>query len=81
MGSTTTPATCGNRNFSKANFGKVVKDSCIYYAYVKDGKWKVAFGGKPTTGKLVGDKALIAQYESNGGTGVTTTTAAATPSS
>jgi branched-chain amino acid transport system substrate-binding protein len=68
--------TCGNRNFSKANFGKVVKDSCIYYTYVKDGKWKVAFGGKPTTGKLVGDKALIAQYESNGGTGVTTTSAA-----
>jgi len=67
--------TCGNRNFSTANFGKVVKDSCLYYAVVKDGKWKVAFGGKPITGKLVGAPDVIAQYESNVG-GVTTTTAA-----
>jgi len=68
--------TCGNRNFSKANFGKVVKNSCVYYVTAKDGKWKVAFGGKPVTGKLVGDPATIQQYESNGGTGVTTTSAA-----
>ena len=33
-------------------------------------------GGKPVTGKLVGDPALIKQYTSGGGTGVTTTTAA-----
>ncbi len=68
--------TCGPRNFSKANFGKVVKESCIYYTVVKDGKWKVLFGGKPARGKIVGDPALIKQYESNGGTGVTTTSAA-----
>jgi branched-chain amino acid transport system substrate-binding protein len=67
--------TCGNRNFSTANFGKVVKDSCLYYVVLKDGKWKVAFGGKPITGKLVGDPDVIQQYESNVG-GVTTTTAA-----
>jgi branched-chain amino acid transport system substrate-binding protein len=68
---------CGNRDFSKANFGKVVKDSCIYYTYVKDGKWVVAFGGKPVTGKIVGDPTLVKQYESNVG-GITTTTAAPT---
>jgi len=68
--------TCAPRNFSKANFGKVVKESCIYYAVVKDGKWKVLFGGKPVTGKIVGDQALIKQYESSAGTGVTTTSAA-----
>ena len=67
---------CGNRNFSKANFGKVVTESCIYYVVVEDGKWKVLFGGKPVKGKIVGDKDLIEQYESNAGTGVTTTTAA-----
>ncbi len=68
--------TCGNRDFSKANFGKVTNESCIYYAVVKDGKWKVLFGGKPVTGKIVGDQALIKQYESSAGTGVTTTSAA-----
>jgi branched-chain amino acid transport system substrate-binding protein len=68
--------TCGSRNFSKANFGKVVKDSCIYYVVVKDGKWKVLFGGKPVKGKIVGDPDIIKQYESNAGTGVTTTSAA-----
>jgi branched-chain amino acid transport system substrate-binding protein len=68
--------TCGARNFSQENFGKVVTESCIYYVVVEDGKWKVLFGGKPVTGKIVGDKDLIDQYESNAGTGVTTTSAA-----
>ncbi len=68
--------TCGNRNFSKANFGKVVTDSCIYYVAIKDGKWEVLNGGKPTKGKIVGDQDLIKQYESDAGTGVTTTSAA-----
>jgi branched-chain amino acid transport system substrate-binding protein len=68
--------TCGSRNFSKANFGKVVKDSCIYYVALKNGKWEVLFGGKPVKGKIVGDQALIKQYESSAGTGVTTTSAA-----
>ncbi len=33
-------------------------------------------GGKPVTGKLVGDPALIEQYRGNTDTGATTTTAA-----
>jgi Periplasmic binding protein len=71
--------TCSPRNFSPANFGKVVTNSCLWYVSVKDGKWKVYNNGKPITGKIVGDPALIKQYESSAGTGVTTT--AAPPSS
>ena len=68
--------TCSPRNFSTANFGKVATESCGWYVVVKDGKWKVLFGGKPVKGKLVGDSALIKQYQSSAGTGVTTTSAA-----
>jgi len=68
--------TCSPRNFSPANFGKVVTNSCLWYVSVKDGKWKVFNNGKPVTGKIVGDPALIKQYESSAGTGVTTTSAA-----
>jgi branched-chain amino acid transport system substrate-binding protein len=68
--------TCSPRNFSKANFGKVASETCGWYTVVKDGKWKVLFGGKPVKGKLVGDPALIKQYQSSAGTGVTTTSAA-----
>ena len=68
--------TCTPRNFSKDNFGKVTDQSCLWYVVVKDGKWKVLFDGKPAKGKIVGDPDLITQYESNAGTGVTTTTAA-----
>jgi branched-chain amino acid transport system substrate-binding protein len=67
---------CSPRNFSKANFGKVVKESCVWYVAIKDGKWNVLNKGKPVIGKLVGDPALIKQYESSAGTGVTTTSAA-----
>jgi branched-chain amino acid transport system substrate-binding protein len=69
--------TCSPRNFSPANFGKVVTNACLWYVAIKNGKWTVLNGGKPTTGKLVGDPALIKQYQSSAGTGVTTTTAAA----
>ncbi|HEY3669562.1 MAG TPA: ABC transporter substrate-binding protein [Acidimicrobiia bacterium] len=68
--------TCSPRNFSTANFGKVATETCGWYVVVKDGKWKVLFGGKPVKGKLVGDPALIKQYQSSAGTGVTTTSAA-----
>ena len=68
--------TCSPRNFSTANFGKVATETCGWYVVVKDGKWKVLFGGKPLKGKLVGDPALIKQYQSSAGTGVTTTSAA-----
>jgi branched-chain amino acid transport system substrate-binding protein len=67
--------TCSPRNFSKANFGKVVDTACLWYTTVKNGKWQVAFGGKPVTGKLVGSPALIKQYTASGGAGVTTTSA------
>jgi branched-chain amino acid transport system substrate-binding protein len=73
--------TCSPRNFSKANFGKVTTSSCLWYTALKNGKWEVLFGGKPVTGKLVGDPALIAQYRSSAGTGVTTTSAAPAPAS
>jgi ABC-type branched-subunit amino acid transport system substrate-binding protein len=66
---------CSPRNFSKANFGKVTSTACLWYVAIKNGKWTVLNGGKPTTGKLVGDPALIKQYQSDAGTGVTTTSA------
>jgi branched-chain amino acid transport system substrate-binding protein len=68
--------TCGPRNFSKENFGKVTTTSCLWYVNLKNGKWNVLFKGKPAKGKIVGDPKLIDQYESNAGVGVTTTTAA-----
>jgi branched-chain amino acid transport system substrate-binding protein len=65
--------TCSPRNFSPENFGKVTPKSCLWYVAINNGKWKVFNGGKPVTGKLVGDPALIEQYRSNAATGVTTT--------
>jgi hypothetical protein len=44
---------------------------------VKDDKFHVLNGGKPFTGKLVGDPALVQKYESSSGNGVATTTSAA----
>ncbi len=69
--------TCAPIDVSAASFGKVTKTSCSWFVGVKDGKFKVLNGGKPETGKLVGDPALIAQYENNTG-GVTTTAPPAT---
>jgi branched-chain amino acid transport system substrate-binding protein len=66
---------CSPRNFSQANFGKVTSTACLWYVAIKNGKWTVLNGGKPTIGKLVGDPALIKQYQSDAGTGVTTTSA------
>jgi branched-chain amino acid transport system substrate-binding protein len=71
--------TCDPMNLSYENFGKVTDTSCLYYVTVDNGKFKVLNGGKPYKGKLVGDPALIKQYESSAGTGVTTTTAAPAP--
>jgi branched-chain amino acid transport system substrate-binding protein len=44
-------------------FGKVGPEVCSYYMQIKDGKFVVINKGKPFIGKLVGDPALIAQYE------------------
>jgi ABC-type branched-subunit amino acid transport system substrate-binding protein len=69
---------CKPIDLSYENFGKISPTSCTYFVGVENGKFKVLNGGKPLTGKLVGDPDLIKQYESSGGTGVTTTTAAPT---
>jgi ABC-type branched-subunit amino acid transport system substrate-binding protein len=69
--------TCAPVDVSIENFGKIAPTSCSWFVNIKNGKFNVLNGGKPITGKLVGDPALIAQYESNTG-GVTTTTAAPT---
>jgi branched-chain amino acid transport system substrate-binding protein len=71
--------TCSPMNLSYENFGKVDKSSCLWFVTEKNGKFQVMNGGKPFTGSLVGDPALIKKYESSAGTGVATTVAA-TPS-
>jgi branched-chain amino acid transport system substrate-binding protein len=70
--------TCAPLDYSLENFGKVNPTTCTWFVRVKDGKFVVLNKGKPYTGKLVGDPALLAQY-AEGGTGstVTTTTAPA----
>jgi ABC-type branched-subunit amino acid transport system substrate-binding protein len=68
---------CKPIDLSYENFGTIAKDTCTWFVGVEDGKFKVLNGGKVETGKLVGDPDLIKQYESNGGTGVTTTAAPA----
>jgi branched-chain amino acid transport system substrate-binding protein len=68
--------TCKPTNLSYENFGKISPTSCTWFVSLQNGKFNVLNGGKPVTGKLVGDPALIEQYRSTAGTGVTTTTAA-----
>ena len=72
--------TCQPMDLSYENFGKIRPQSCLWFVIVEDGKFKPLFGGKPVIGKLVGDPALVRQYQSNAGTGVTTTTVAAAAS-
>ena len=40
------------------NFGKISPTSCTYFVGVENDKFKVLNGGKPLTGKLVGDPEL-----------------------
>lgn len=68
--------TCSPMNLSYENFGKVDPTSCLWFVTEKDGKFHALNGGKPYTGKLVGDPALVQQYES--GAGAATTTVAPT---
>jgi ABC-type branched-subunit amino acid transport system substrate-binding protein len=68
--------TCAPLNLSKADFGKLDPTSCSWFVNVKNGKFNVLNGGKPITGKLVGDPTLLAQYSKPGG--AVTTTAAPT---
>jgi branched-chain amino acid transport system substrate-binding protein len=67
---------CAPIDLSLAAYGKIAPTSCTWFVTVQNGKFKVLNKGKPLTGKLVGDPALIKQYEQNTG-GVTTTTAPA----
>jgi branched-chain amino acid transport system substrate-binding protein len=68
--------TCQTANFSTANFGKISPTSCAWFVSLENGKFKVLNKGKPITGNLVGDPALIEKYRSSASTGTTTTTAA-----
>ena len=65
--------TCAPIDVSLENYQTVSPTSCTWFVTVKDGKFKVLNGGKPETGKLVGDPKLIAQY-SGAATSPTTTT-------
>jgi hypothetical protein len=62
-------------------FGKTPTKSCQYFVTFKNGKFVVMNGGKPIFGKLVGDPALIKANAEGQAADVTTTTAAAPPSS
>ena len=64
--------TCAPYDFSAKNYGKIDPDNCSWFTALKNGKFEVLNGGKPGTGKLVGDPALIQQYTQNSG-GVPTT--------
>ncbi len=73
---------CKPIDLSYSHFGKISKTpACIYYVQVKNGKFVPYNGGKPITGKVVGDPATIAKYTDTGSSSATTTTAATTPSS
>jgi branched-chain amino acid transport system substrate-binding protein len=67
---------CAPIDVSYEAYGTINPDNCTWFVGVENGKFKVLNGGKPATGKLVGDPDLIEQYTGSGGTGVTTTTAA-----
>jgi ABC-type branched-subunit amino acid transport system substrate-binding protein len=62
-------------------FGKFPATGCIFGTQVKNGKFVVVNKGKPVIGKLVGSKAALEANATGNPSLVTTTTAAATPSS
>jgi branched-chain amino acid transport system substrate-binding protein len=66
---------CQPVDLSYENFGKISPTSCTYFLTVEDGKFKVLNGGKPITGKLVGEPELVEKY-TTGAENATTTTAA-----
>jgi hypothetical protein len=63
------------------SFGKFAETGCSYYMQVKNGKFVVMNKGKPVIGKLVGTPAALEANATGNPSLVTTTTAAATPSS
>jgi ABC-type branched-subunit amino acid transport system substrate-binding protein len=66
---------CKPIDLSLESFGKISPTSCTYFVGVENEKFKVLNGGKPVTGKLVGDPTLVEQY-TTGTESATTTTAA-----
>ena len=69
--------TCSPRNFSPENFGKVVTEQ-LRLVRERQGRQVEGLQQRQAgQGKIVGDPALIKQYESSAGTGVTTTVAPA----
>jgi branched-chain amino acid transport system substrate-binding protein len=66
---------CKPIDLSYENFGKISPTSCTYFVGVENDKFKVLNGGKPLTGKLVGDPDLVEKYTA-GTENATTTTAA-----
>jgi ABC-type branched-subunit amino acid transport system substrate-binding protein len=60
---------CQPVNLSYEKYGTLSPTSCAWYVNVKNGKFNVLDGGKPLTGKLVGDPQLIKQYGPNGTNG------------
>jgi branched-chain amino acid transport system substrate-binding protein len=65
--------TCAPYDFSLANYGKINPNNCSWFTSLKNGKFKVLNGGKPLTGKLVGNPALLAQYTGSSGSTTATT--------
>jgi branched-chain amino acid transport system substrate-binding protein len=71
--------TCKDIDLSYSHFGKISSTpGCIYYVTVKNGKFVPFNGGKPVTGKTVGDPSVLAKYtpSSSSSSSATTTTAA-----
>ncbi len=66
---------CKPYDLSYKSFGKTLTTNCTWFVTVKDGKFVVANDGKPVSGKIVGDPALLAKY-TDGVNGATATTAA-----
>jgi branched-chain amino acid transport system substrate-binding protein len=54
--------TCQHYDFSAANYGKINPNGCAWVTEIQNGKFKVLNGGKPLTGKIVGDPTLVQQY-------------------
>jgi branched-chain amino acid transport system substrate-binding protein len=67
--------TCAPLQVGYDTFGHAPSTSCTYFLIVEDGKFKVLNGGKPVTGKLIGDPDLLAANKAQAP--ITTTTTAA----
>jgi branched-chain amino acid transport system substrate-binding protein len=69
---------CAPVDISLEHYGKYPITGCSYAVTVKNGKFVVSNGGKPTKTRLVGDPAAIAAstFDPSAGSSTTTTTAA-----